>query len=115
MQVQLEKLTAHGGLLLFLYGTGFVALGLAVAGVWAMGVPAIDLPFDGLARLVGEPGFPMLLHGILAGGCGVMLLGAGWIQWRKKRSSHHAAILTILAVLVLVFGTLYFFPQLHGA
>lgn len=113
--VQLEKLGAHPAALGLLYGAGVLGCGLAMLGVWASTLPPMDLPFDWLAAAVVRPGYRMVLFGILAGGAGIMLLGAGWIGWRKKRSSHHAGILTILAVLVLVFGTLYFFPQLHGA
>lgn len=50
----------------------------------------------------------------LLGGVAVMLLGAGWLKWRRPRSEHHAGILTIIAVLVIAFGIVYFFPRVYG-
>ncbi|MCU0795431.1 MAG: hypothetical protein MUF31_05780 [Akkermansiaceae bacterium] len=49
-----------------------------------------------------------------AAGVLLMLLSAGWLTLFKKRAAHHAALLTIAAVLVLTAGILYFFPEIHG-
>ncbi|GAA5483578.1 hypothetical protein [Haloferula sargassicola] len=57
----------------------------------------------------------VMLFGALAAGALIMLLGAGWIAWRRKRSSHHAGFLLILSILLLTFGILHFFPNLHGS
>lgn len=112
--VHLERITAGGTTLLFLYGVGMLLVSLGWAGRWARGLPSMDLP-DWLAEAVALPYYGMILYGLLAGGAAVMLLGAGWIHLRRPRSRHHAGFLTIIAVLVLVFGTLYSFPALHGA
>ncbi len=46
------------------------------------------------------------------GGCvtvaGVAMLFSFWIFWKKPRSHHHAAILFMISLLVIVFGVLYF-------
>ncbi len=77
--------------------------------------PAFELPGDWARTLVRREDFDMILFGLLASGSVVMLAGAGWLAWRRKRSAWHASVLTITAVLVLTFGILYFFPELHGA
>ncbi len=46
---------------------------------------------------------------------GVALLIAGFIFWKKPLSRHHAAFITVMALFVIVFGALHYFPQLrHG-
>ena len=49
----------------------------------------------------------------LAGGLGGLAM-AWFIYRRKPMSSHHAAWITIIAVLVLVFGSLYLIPKTDG-
>ena len=41
----------------------------------------------------------------------VVALMAIFIFWRKPRSRHHAAFLVIISLLVLVFGSVYYFEQ----
>lgn len=112
---QIERQEAKWPLLVASYGGGIFLLGLALFGGWARGVPAMDLPADALAKLTARGDFPQILLGTVWAAGGWWLLAAGWIAWRKPRSRHHAGFLTILAVLVLVFGTLYFLPTAHGA
>jgi len=46
---------------------------------------------------------------------GVALLIASFIFWKKPLSRHHAAFITVMALFVIVFGALHYFPQLrHG-
>lgn len=97
------------------YGFGVLLMFLAGLGGVAARAARFDLPFDWLKDAVVLPNFTMIVYAIMAGGVAVMLVGAAWIFFKKPISQHHAAILTIIAVLVLVFGTLYFFPELHGA
>ena len=42
---------------------------------------------------------------------GVSFLGVIYIFWKKPRSRHHAAIIAIISLLVLVFGTVYYIEQ----
>jgi hypothetical protein len=101
--------------LIAIYGVGVILMLVAGSGVVASKASSIDLPFDWLRDAVALPNFLMILFGIMAGGVAVLLLGAAWIYFKKQLSLVHAALMTIIAVLVLVFGTLYFFPGLHGA
>ncbi len=45
----------------------------------------------------------------------VALIIAGFIFFKKPFSRHHAAFISVIALFVIVFGALYYFPQLrHG-
>ncbi len=45
----------------------------------------------------------------------VALLFAGFIYFKKPLSLHHAAFIAVMSLFVIVFGALYYFPQLrHG-
>ena len=46
-------------------------------------------------------------------GC-VALLLALWVFCRKPRSRHHASLIVIISLLVLVFGTVYYLEQLEA-
>lgn len=107
--------TAGPVALAVIYGVGTLLMLLSMAGVSAGKAASIDIPFDWLASATRLEHYMRIVYGLMAAGAVVMLLGAAWIRFRKPISQHHAAILTIIAVLVLVFGTLYFFPGLHGA
>lgn len=44
------------------------------------------------------------------------LLIAGFILWKKPLSRHHGAFISAMALFVVVFGALHYFPQLrHGS
>lgn len=106
---------AHPGVLMLLYGVGVLTVLIVGLGVIAQSVPMTDLPFEWLMVATQKESFSMALFTILAIGSTVLLVGAGWVAWARPLSRHHAGFMTIIAVLVLVFGTLYFFPELHGA
>lgn len=106
---------AHAGVLLLLYGLILLSVLIVGLGAICQSIPISDLPFEWLMVASQKDSFPMVLFGILAVGAVVLLLGAGWVAWARPLSRHHAGFMTIIAVLVLVFGTLYFFPELHGA
>ena len=113
--VHLANQTAGLVSLLVIYGIGVILMVVAGLGAMAGRASAFDLPFDWLKDAVSLPNFSMILFGVMTAGVAVMLLGAAWVYFKKPISQYHAAIMTIIAVLVLVFGTLYFFPGLHGA
>lgn len=49
-------------------------------------------------------------------GCAMISLAiAGLILWRRPISRHHAGFIAVLAVFLLVFSALYYFPQLRHA
>jgi len=52
----------------------------------------------------------------ITGGCvAAALLIAGFIFVKKPLSRHHAAFISVIALFVIVFGALHYFPQLrHG-
>jgi hypothetical protein len=52
---------------------------------------------------------------VTAGCIAVALLIAGFIFVKKPLSRHHAAFISVIALFVIVFGALHYFPQLrHG-
>lgn len=54
--------------------------------------------------------------GATAGCAGAALLIAIYIFLKKPLSRHHAAFLSVIVMFVIVFGALYYFPQLrHGS
>ena len=69
-------------------------------------------------QLAAQAAHPMLVGTgyllALGGGAGGLLV-AGWLFARKPRSRHHAALMTIIAVLVLAFGILYFLAKRDAA
>ena len=78
--------------------------------------PLLILP-GYLAAIAGAVGFQFYALEIrLTGICVlVALLFAGFIFLKKTYSRHHAAFIAVMALLVIVFGTLHYFPQLrHG-
>lgn len=109
-----EKLSPQFVILLYLFASTGLAL-LMIESLWLSKVPAIDLPFDWLRLAVGHEAYRGVVIGLFGGVNLLVLLAAGWVAWRRPLSRHHAGFLTIIAVLVLVFGTLYFFPDLHAS
>jgi hypothetical protein len=79
----LKKLTAHPALLTLTYLIAFLAIYAAWQAVFF--ITPISLIF---------------VSGLLT----------AYIFWRKKRSRHHAAILTIILVMTLVFGGIHYAP-----
>jgi hypothetical protein len=49
-----------------------------------------------------------------AGFCVLALLTAAFIALKKRRSIHHAAFIGLIALFTIVFGALYYFPQLRN-
>ena len=81
--------------------------------------PALLVP-GYLASVIGTAGFNFYeFHPAVIGSCvGLALLVASVVFMRNPYSRHHAAFITVMAVLVAVFGTLHYFPQLsfhHGS
>ncbi|BCX50280.1 hypothetical protein HAHE_41880 [Haloferula helveola] len=112
----LAKQTAPLPVVLLLYGLALIGVSVGVLDLlWISKSPIMDLPFGWLQEFAAAEWRTRAVFITLAATAGILLLGAAWISLLKKLSMHHAGFLTIIAVLVLVFGTLYFFPELHGA
>ncbi len=109
-----RTLSLPGMILFYLLAASAVTL-LVIESLWLSRVTALDLPFDWLRSLVGRDWYQSGMMALIGGLSVWVLLIAGWIAWRRPLSRHHAGFLTIIAVLVLVFGILYFFPELHAA
>jgi hypothetical protein len=107
--------TAGIVLLVFLYAAGIAVVLAAVLGAASQNVPLPDLPFEWLIQMNQMESFGMILFGVLCAGALLLGASAAWLALARPLSRHHAGFMTIIAVLVLVFGTLYFFPALHGA
>lgn len=88
---------------------------LLMESLWWSRTPPLDLPFGWMRDWVIQDWYRVSVMGIVGGLAVGSLLFAGWVAWRRPLSRHHAGFVVIMAVLVLVFGTLYFFPNLHGA
>ena len=63
------------------------------------------LCLTGVGLAIGEIYIPGLTCAAL------VLLTAIFIFWKKPRSRHHATIMAIISLLVLVFGTVYYLEQ----
>jgi hypothetical protein len=101
-------------ILFYLLALAAVAL-LIMESLWFSKAQPFDLPFEWLGRAVQADWYGTAIMSAIGGISAGVLLIAAWVAWRRPLSRHHAGFMTIIAVLVLVFGTLYFFPELHGA
>ena len=78
--------------------------------------PALVIP-GYLAAAAGAVGYYFYdLHISITAVCvAAALLDAAFIFFKKPLSLHHAAFIAVLSLFVIVFGALYYFPQLrHG-
>ncbi|WP_035614610.1 hypothetical protein [Haloferula sp. BvORR071] len=93
------------------------ALGILCAWLshWLPTVPSPEFPTIAMAEFSRTPGLDRLGFGLLAGFGVIALLLAGWIAWKKPRSRHHAGFITIIGVLILVFGIIHQFTPNYGA
>ncbi len=113
--VHLEQLHVGRLKIIAIYLLSLAGYGLVFLADWASNQPTPDLPARWIADFVHRPDLGRILSIALGVIGGSVLLLCGWIWWKKPRSRHHAAFLTIIAVLVLVFGILHFLPEPHGA
>ena len=90
---QLQSQAVPRVLVIFLYLICLTGAGLVIKSYYPYGI---------------EMG-PVFISGMACAGWG--LLSALWIFWRKPRSRHHAALMAIISLLVLVFGTVYYIQQ----
>ena len=81
---------------------------------WSPDVPEPDFPADWLADLSRAPWLGQAGFATLAAGCALGLALSGWVALKKPRSRHHAGFITILAVLIAVFGLIHHFDPTHG-
>ncbi len=68
-------------------------------------IPIYLLCFVGVGLALGEWYIPGISCASLA------LVASLFIFWKKPRSRHHATIICIISLLVLVFGNVYYFKQ----
>lgn len=90
---QLQKQAAGRLMLGLSYAFSLFGAAMVIRAIHPYG-PIIELPF---------------MIGIVSAGLG--LCAALLIFWRKPRSRHHASILAIISLLVLVFGSVYYIEQ----
>jgi hypothetical protein len=81
---------------------------------WTPDVPPMDFPSQWMADLSRQPWLGKAGFGLLSGLCGLGLLFAGTVAWKKPRSRHHAGFITIIAVLILAFGIIHHFSPTYG-
>lgn len=113
--VHLDQLHLGRAKVAAIYLLSLAGYGLVFLADWASNLPTPDLPARWIADFVHRPDLGRILSIALGVIGGLVLLLSGLIWWKKPRSRHHAAFLTIIAVLVLVFGILHFLPEPHGA
>lgn len=81
--------------------------------VWSPGVPPMDFPAEWIGDLSRAPWLAKAGLGALGLFGGLAFALAGWIAWKKPRSRHHAGFISIITLLVLVFGILQL-TSTHG-
>lgn len=72
--------------------------------VWSPGVPPMDFPAEWIGDLSRQPWLAKAGLGTLGLFGGLAFALAGWIAWKKPRSRHHAGFISIITLLVVVFG-----------
>ena len=81
--------------------------------VWSPGVPPMDFPAEWIGDLSRQPWLVKAGLGSLGLFGGLAFALAGWIAWKKPRSRHHGGFISIITLLVLVFGILQL-TSTHG-
>ncbi len=77
----------------------------------AVNAMKVQPPVEQIKSLAAHPALVVLGYLLaFAGGVGGLMI-ALYLFLKKPRSHYHAAFITIIAMLVLVFGILYFIPQ----
>ncbi len=76
---------------------------------------SIQSPAVHLQAMTAHPALLILGYVLALGGGVGGLAVAAFIFAKKKRSTHHAGFMAVIALLVIVFGALYLFPQLRHA
>jgi hypothetical protein len=81
--------------------------------VWSPGVPPMDFPAEWMGDLSRQPWLAKAGLGALGLFGGLAFALAGWIAWKKPRSRHHGGFISIITLLVLVFGIIQL-TSTHG-
>jgi hypothetical protein len=81
--------------------------------VWSPGVPPMDFPAEWIGDLSRQPWLAKAGLGSLGLFGGLAFAMAGWIAWKKPRSRHHGGFISIMTLLVLVFGIIQL-TSTHG-
>ncbi len=90
---QLQAQAVHRFVLVFFYLICLTGAGLVIKSYYPYGI---------------EMG-PVFISGMACAAVGLLI--SLWIFWKKPRSRHHAALMAIISLLVLVFGTVYYIEQ----
>ncbi|MCW1885857.1 hypothetical protein OKA04_14045 [Luteolibacter flavescens] len=101
-------------LVFLIYLLPFTGALLGWLAAWTPKIPQPHFPALWMGDLsrkawLGDAGFAALTICCVLG-----LAGAGWIAKKKRLSRHHAGFITILAVLIAVFGIIHKFDPTHG-
>ena len=80
---------------------------------WSPAVPPLDFPAEWIADLSRQPWLAKAGLGALGLFGGSAFALAGWFALKKPRSRHHAGFISIITLLVLVFGILHL-TSTHG-
>jgi hypothetical protein len=80
---------------------------------WSPAVPPLDFPAEWIADLSRQPWLAKAGLGALGLFGGSAFALAGWFALKKPRSRHHAGFISIITLLVLVFGILQL-TSTHG-
>ena len=81
--------------------------------VWSPGVLPMDFPAEWIGDLSRQPWLVKAGLGSLGLFGGFAFALAGWIAWKKPRSRHHVGFISIITLLVLVFGIIQL-TSTHG-
>lgn len=81
--------------------------------VWSPGVPPMDFPAEWIGDLSRQPWLAKAGLGALGLFGGLAFALAGWIAWKKPRSRHHGGFISIITLLVVVFGIIQL-TSTHG-
>jgi len=82
--------------------------------VWSPTVMEPDFPAMWMADLSRKPWLGTAGFWLLVAGCAGGLAMSAWFALKKPRSRHHAGFITIIAVLVAVFGIIHQYAPTHG-
>ena len=90
---QLQNQAIHRAVLTGFYILSLIGAGLVIGAIYPIG-PIDEIFFIGGVACMSA-----------------CLLASFFIFWKKPRSRHHAAILVIISLLVLVLGSVYYIEQ----
>lgn len=109
----IQQLAVPWPLVTFGYLLPLAGVMLGGFAAWSPGVARFDFPAEWIGDLSRQPWLAQAGIGALALCCGSAFALCGWIALKKPRSRHHAGFISLIALLVLVFGILQL-TSTHG-